>query len=88
MTLKNFILLILVLLFIGAALRVYEQYRGKPLKFFNSNWYQGCGIIVGLILMGLWSGLVQDGSVHEFSEDIAEIIVKYIQKAARILGLR
>lgn len=87
-SLFRFFALLAVLFVLAIAMRIYEKKRGKNLEFMHKSWYQCAGIGLGLLLMLVWNNLVNDGSVHEFSQDVAEIIVKYIQKAARLLGLR
>lgn len=87
-SLFRFFALLAVLFVLAIAMRIYEKKRGKILEFMQKSWYQCAGIGLGLLLMLVWNNLVNDGSVHEFSQDVAEIIVKYIQKAARLLGLR
>lgn len=88
MNIKNFFLLLALLFLIGISMHLYSKITGKKLKFTANGWYQTIGILVGIFLMWKWNTIVMNGDVHEFSEEVAKIIVDIVQRIARFLGLK
>lgn len=88
MTVEGFLLLLTVLFIIGLSLRIYQTVKGKEWKFIKSWWYQGAMILFAIFLYWQWNKLVMNGTVHDFSQRVAEVIVSVVQMCARALHLR
>lgn len=88
MHLTDFFLLLTILFAVGISMHLYKKYTGKEMKFTQSSLYQTLGVLLAIFLMWKWSVIQMNGEVHEFSEEVAKIIVNVVQRVAKLLGLR